>query len=91
MEMHDGTRFRFHIEWRMKDSTGALREYAETLVYRDTTEARRKHAEACRGGWVKRGWLSPHVSALKVWKDGRELQEELAGKAEVPEFLRGAA
>ena len=76
------TKFTFSQVFRMEDSFGAHRDYADTLWFDDLPGARRAHTTACQGGWVKPKWLSPHVSALKVWKAGRLLPEDLAPKAD---------
>lgn len=75
--MSDGTHFRFSLMWREGG-----RDYAEHLTFLDLGQARRSHGLALEGGWVKGGMADAHVTALRVWRWGRLLDEELAGKAD---------
>ena len=70
--------FMFTTQWHETDEDGLVRDYAAQHFSVDLQQARRFHGEACRGMWVKRETLRPHVSALRVWKWGRILEEELA-------------
>lgn len=81
-EDQDRTRFTYSLMFQMRDSQGALRDYSETLTFDSLSEARRAHTTASNGGWVKPGWLWPHVSALHTVKGGRVLWEDLAPKAD---------
>jgi hypothetical protein len=74
--------FRFWTVWREPSPLVAdvTVDMAAPHVFYDLDTARRAHRSACDGRWVKDGWSGVHVSALKVWKWGRELPEELAGK-----------
>ena len=82
--------FTFTTHWHEQDAAGLVREYADQHFSEDLQEARRLHADACRGMWVKRGTLKPHVSALRVRRKGRLLAEELAPPKDLPEFGQSA-
>lgn len=82
----DGYQFRWSRCWRRRDTYGGLRDYAALQVLEGTerlAEARTRHAEDKRGGWVEFGMIDPHVTALRVQESGRPLPEELAGHADL--------
>lgn len=81
--MEDGTKFTYSLIFRMEDSAGLTRDYAETLWFDDLPGARRAHEIARHGNWARPKWLDAHVSALKVVKQGRVLAEDLAPKADI--------
>jgi hypothetical protein len=78
----DGSRFTYSLLWQERDAAGAWRDYATTVWFDTPVQGRRAHEAACGGGWVRPGFMEPHVSALRVWKAGRLLAEELKVKAD---------
>ena len=82
--------FMFTTQWHETDEDGLVRDYAAQHFSVDLQQARRFHGEACRGMWVKRETLRPHVSALRVRRQGRLLAEELAAPRDLPEFGQSA-
>ena len=80
--MSDRPEFRFWTVWHEPSPVlpDLTTEHADHHRYSDLDTARRAHRSACEGRWVKDGMSKVHVSALRVWKWGRQLQEELAVK-----------
>jgi hypothetical protein len=83
--------YRFHMQWHDRQNRDwcevialpALEPPVDGLIKPSLlSEARRTHARACEGGWVRDGMFDPHVSALKMVKGGRILPEDLAPKAD---------
>ena len=79
--------YRYHLQW----VDGQGRDWCEIIAMpvgnnnqpepARLADARRAHARAVEGGWVKSHMFDPHVSALKIVRGGRVLPEDLAPKA----------
>ncbi len=80
------TRFKFGLVWQEKGPSGLLSTYGREEWFDTLAAAREAHFQARKGLWVKRGMHRPHVTALRVVKSGRILQDELAEKKDLPDF-----
>ena len=76
--------FRYWRIWREPDINGQIGQYGQLHEFPTIGAARDSHTDSCRFGWVGEGMRDAHVSALKVFKWGRELPDELAGKMDMP-------
>ena len=79
-----GQTFRYWRIWRETDVNGQLANFAQLHEFTSVGQARDSHTDSCRFGWVESRMLDAHVSALKVFKWGRELPDELASHADQP-------
>lgn len=94
--MPDRIDFVFSMMWEQPGVSGELVDYAHQVVFSDPDElmpmtdrvrqVTRAHGQACEGHWVKQGMKRPHVSALRLVKDGRLLAEETRPAVDLPEF-----
>jgi len=84
--MPDRVEFRFAILYEARGVSGQFVDHCREYVFADIPTAREQHWQACKGGWVEHGMIRPTVSALRVWKNGRILAEELRPAADLPEF-----
>lgn len=82
--------FTFAIQWQQRDPGGLMRDYTQQFTADDLYDARRMHNHSLEGLWVKTETLRPHVSALRVRKWGRLLEEELAPARDLPEHGRSS-
>jgi hypothetical protein len=79
-----GQTFRYWRAWREVDVNGQLANFAQLHEFTSIGQARDSHTDSCRWVWVEPRMQDAHVSPLKVFKWGRELPDELAGKADQP-------